>query len=159
MARTANDTRDKLITIGQRLFAEQGVFRVPLRLVIDQAGQRNTSALHYHFGGREGLLAAIIDRHNSGIENERAAAARRHSAPAARRPTFVSSCGPSSYHSPASWTPPTGREFLRVVAQLSDLFDLWDEGPPRHSRARPRRDGDARRSDRHEHSAESVTNG
>jgi hypothetical protein len=26
---------------------------------------------------------------------------------------------------------PEGREFLRVVAQLSDLFDFWDEGPPR----------------------------
>src|SRR3954447_1557764 len=72
VARTAHDTRDKLITIGQHLFAEQGVFRVPLRTVIERAGQKNTSALHYHFGGREGLLNAIIERHNDGIEDERA---------------------------------------------------------------------------------------
>ena len=71
MTRTANDTRDKLIVHGQRLFAEQGVFRVPLRLVVDQAGQKNSSALHYHFGGRDGLLQAIIERHNETIESER----------------------------------------------------------------------------------------
>ena len=72
MTRSANDTRDKLITHGQRLFAEQGVFSVPLRLVVEQAGQKNSSALHYHFGGREGLVQAIIERHNEGIEAERA---------------------------------------------------------------------------------------
>ena len=129
MARTAHDTRDKLITIGQHLFAEQGVFRVPLRTVIEQAGQKNTSALHYHFGGREGLLNAIIERHNIGIEEERAAmltalrsaeleddvaeVVRAFILPFARKLETVE-----------------GREFLRVIAQLSDLFDFWEDGPP-----------------------------
>jgi AcrR family transcriptional regulator len=129
VARTANDTRDKLITIGQRLFAEQGVFRVPLRLVIDQAGQKNTSALHYHFGGREGLLAAIIDRHNSGIEDERAGMLAEIRArddetdiPAVVRAVVL----PFARKLETA----EGREFLRVVAQLSDLFDSWDDGPP-----------------------------
>ena len=129
MARTADETRDKLITIGQRLFADQGVFRVPLRLVIDQAGQKNTSALHYHFGGREGLLAAIIDRHNNGIELERAdmLAAIRTDGHEADIPAVV-----RAFVSPFARKLETaeGREFLRVVAQLSDLFDSWDEGPP-----------------------------
>lgn len=129
MARTANETRDKLITIGQRLFAEQGVFRVPLRMVIDQAGQKNTSALHYHFGGREGLLAAIVDRHNSGIEDERAdmLATIRRDAREADIPSVV-----RAFVLPFARKLETaeGREFLRVVAQLSDLFDSWDDGPP-----------------------------
>jgi TetR/AcrR family transcriptional regulator, regulator of cefoperazone and chloramphenicol sensitivity len=129
VARTANETRDKLITIGQRLFAEQGVFRVPLRLVIDQAGQKNTSALHYHFGGREGLLAAIIDRHNSGIEDERAEmlGTIRANGSEADIPAVV-----RAFVLPFARKLETaeGREFLRVVAQLSDLFDSWDEGPP-----------------------------
>ncbi len=129
MARTAHDTRDKLITTGQHLFAEQGVFRVPLRTVIEQAGQKNTSALHYHFGGREGLLNAIIERHNVGIEEERAGmltalrsaeleddvaeVVRAFVLPFARKLETVE-----------------GREFLRVIAQLSDLFDFWEDGPP-----------------------------
>lgn len=130
MARTAHDTRDKLITIGQHLFAEQGVFRVPLRTVIEQAGQKNTSALHYHFGGREGLLNAIIERHNIGIEAERAAmleelrAARMDGDVAAVVSTFVLPFA-------RKLESVEGREFLRVVAQLSDRFDFWDEGPPK----------------------------
>lgn len=130
MARTAHDTREKLITIGQHLFAEQGVFRVPLRTVIDRAGQKNTSALHYHFGGREGLLNAIIERHNAGIETERAemldrirAAGQTGDIPVVVR-AFVLPFA-------RKLETAEGREFLRVIAQLTDLFDFWNEGPPR----------------------------
>jgi AcrR family transcriptional regulator len=130
VARTAHDTRDKLITIGQHLFAEQGVFRVPLRTVIERAGQKNTSALHYHFGGREGLLNAIIERHNDGIEEERAAMLEQIAADQL--------CGDIPVVVRAFVLPfarkletDEGREFLRVIAQLTDLFDFWDEGPPR----------------------------
>jgi AcrR family transcriptional regulator len=129
VARTANETREKLITIGQRLFAEQGVFRVPLRVVIDQAGQKNTSALHYHFGGREGLLMAIIERHNVSIEAERERLLRDivDNDLADDIPTVV-----SAFVLPFArkLDSEDGREFLRVVAQLSDLFDFWSEGPP-----------------------------
>ena len=130
MARTAHDTREKLITIGQHLFAEQGVFRVPLRTVIDRAGQKNTSALHYHFGGREGLLNAIIERHNAGIEAERAEmlAVIRAAGQTDNIPVVV-----RAFVLPFARKLDTdeGREFLRVIAQLTDLFDFWDEGPPR----------------------------
>jgi AcrR family transcriptional regulator len=129
VARTAHDTREKLITIGQHLFAEQGVFRVPLRTVIDRAGQKNTSALHYHFGGREGLLNAIIERHNAGIETERAEMLEdvRASGHTGDIPVVV-----RAFVLPFARKLETeeGREFLRVIAQLTDLFDFWDEGPP-----------------------------
>jgi TetR/AcrR family transcriptional regulator, regulator of cefoperazone and chloramphenicol sensitivity len=129
VARTAHDTRDKLITIGQHLFAEQGVFRVPLRTVIEQAGQKNTSALHYHFGGREGLLNAIIERHNTGIEAERAE--MLEGLRASHLETDVASVvGAFVLPFARKLESIEGREFLRVVAQLSDLFDFWDEGPP-----------------------------
>ena len=130
MARTAHDTRDKLITIGQRLFAEQGVFRVPLRLVVDQADQKNTSALHYHFGGRQGLLDAIIDRHNIGIETERASMLQRIRDDGRTDDIPAVVCSvilPFARKLESS----EGREFLRIVAQLSDLFDYWDEGAPK----------------------------
>lgn len=130
MARTAHDTRDKLITIGQQLFAEQGVFRVPLSTVIERAGQKNTSALHYHFGGREGLLNAIVERHNEGIEAERAVMLdeTRAAGNTGNIPVVV-----RAFVLPFARKLDTGegREFLRVIAQLTDLFDFWDDGPPR----------------------------
>ena len=129
MTRTANDTRDKLILHGQRLFAKQGVFRVPLRLVVDQAGQKNSSALHYHFGGRDGLLQAIIERHNGSIESERAqmldeirAHGRTGDVAAITRAVVL----PFARKLDTS----DGREFLRIVAQLSDLFDAWELATP-----------------------------
>ncbi|TZG25816.1 TetR/AcrR family transcriptional regulator [Sphingomonas montanisoli] len=49
----------KLILTGERLFSEQGVDGVPLREIALAAGQANNTAVHYHFGSREGLIAAI----------------------------------------------------------------------------------------------------
>lgn len=129
MARTANETRDKLIASGQRLFAEQGAFRAPLRLVVDQAGQKIASALHYHFGGREGLLQAIIEHHNESIETERAEmlAALRNDEQTTDIPALV-----RSVILPFARKLDTadGREFLRIIAQLSDLFDAWQLESP-----------------------------
>jgi AcrR family transcriptional regulator len=62
-ARPGTDsTRDKLLRAALHLFARQGL-DVPLRDINELAGQRNASALHYHFGGRPELLRAIIDRY------------------------------------------------------------------------------------------------
>ena len=61
MPRDASATRDSLVDSGRELFAREGVYSVPLSRVVSHAGQRNESALHYHFGGRQGLLNAIID--------------------------------------------------------------------------------------------------
>lgn len=53
-------TRQKLLDTATRLLAERGVDAVPLAEIVRAAGQRNTSALQYHFGGRDGLLRAIL---------------------------------------------------------------------------------------------------
>jgi AcrR family transcriptional regulator len=55
------DTREKLMDAARRLYAERGVFNVSLAEVVREAGQRNTSAIHYHFGSREQLLTAIME--------------------------------------------------------------------------------------------------
>ena len=56
-------TRDKLIDTAARLFAERGIESVSLAEVVRMSGQRNTSAVQYHFGGRDDLLLAILERH------------------------------------------------------------------------------------------------
>lgn len=62
------DTKERLLAAGERLFAREGIHRVPLREINALAGQRNPSALHYHFGSREGLVEAIMLRHQEAIE-------------------------------------------------------------------------------------------
>ena len=73
----AMDARDRLILTAERLVAEQGV-DVALRDVALAAGQRNNSAVHYHFGSRDGLLRAVLDRRNAAMEEERLALLAEH---------------------------------------------------------------------------------
>ena len=62
MPRDSAITRDKLIRSAEHLFARHG-FDVPIRDIQDGAGQRNATALQYHFGGKRELIMAILDKH------------------------------------------------------------------------------------------------
>lgn len=135
MPRDAASTRDALIAAGLDLFAEQGVYTTPLSRIVGAAGQRNTSALHYHFAvngldARHGLLFAIIDAQNEAIEAERRGMLDDVEAAAAttdlRRLVWA-------YVQPQANRLGSieGRRFLSIVSQLVDLFDRWDEDPER----------------------------
>ncbi len=50
-----------LIATAQRLFAERGIDAVSMREIAREAGQKNNSALTYHFGSKEALIQAILD--------------------------------------------------------------------------------------------------
>ena len=54
-------TRQRLLDAALRAFAEQGVATASLVEITRQAGQRNRGAVHYHFGGRQGLLVAVLE--------------------------------------------------------------------------------------------------
>ncbi|QEU96010.1 TetR family transcriptional regulator [Streptomyces kanamyceticus] len=62
-------TRIRLIETAERLFAERGVHAVSLREIAAAAGQRNTSAVAYHFGDKRGLVTAVY-AHRLGPTNE-----------------------------------------------------------------------------------------
>jgi AcrR family transcriptional regulator len=64
-------TRDKLLDAATRLYAARGVNNVSLNEIVRSAGQRNASALHYHVGGRNDVLVAILDRHVPVIRERR----------------------------------------------------------------------------------------
>src|SRR2546425_12152800 len=63
MPRDASKTREKLVDAAARAFAEDGVFSASLVDITRKAGQRNRGALHYHFGSREAVLCAVLERH------------------------------------------------------------------------------------------------
>lgn len=135
MPRDAASTREQLIEAGRRLFARDGLFTTSLRQVVVAAGQRNSSALHYHFGGRDGLVAAIIEVHNSGIERRRAEMLDALGDEPSLHELVEAVVLPQA----ALLDQPDGREFLAIISQLSDLFDRWDESeratPPQALRA------------------------
>ena len=81
--RSTEDTRLALIRAAERLFAERGVDSVSLREVSGAAGQANNSAVSYHFGSRERLVDAILERHSAPIQERYVAqldALERHGA-------------------------------------------------------------------------------
>ncbi len=65
-------TREALLESGAILFARQGVAGVTARHLHEAVGARNESALHYHFGGKDGLVAEILRLHLAAIEVRRA---------------------------------------------------------------------------------------
>lgn len=54
-------TRARILDAAERLFAERGVAAVSLREIGSAAGQRNNSAVQYHFGTRDALVRALYE--------------------------------------------------------------------------------------------------
>jgi len=63
-------TRQQLILAAERLFAESGIDGVSLRQINVAAGQKNSSAAHYHFGSKDALILSIY-QHRMEHVNER----------------------------------------------------------------------------------------
>jgi len=64
-------TRDRLLAAGERLFAEKGLDGVSIRM-ITAAAAANTAAIHYHFGSKDGLVRAILERRAAELGSRRA---------------------------------------------------------------------------------------
>ena len=65
----SGQTRQALLDAAERLFAERGVNWVSLREIVREGQQHNTSAALYHFGSREALIVAVVERRQA-ILNE-----------------------------------------------------------------------------------------
>jgi AcrR family transcriptional regulator len=63
METPAPGTRQRLVDAALRAFADHGVHNASLLEITRQAGQRNRGAVHYHFGSREGMIAAVLEQH------------------------------------------------------------------------------------------------
>jgi AcrR family transcriptional regulator len=64
------DTREKILDAAERHFAGHGFAGTSLRAVIREAGV-NLAAVHYHFGTKEDLLRAVLDRVVVPVNRER----------------------------------------------------------------------------------------
>ncbi|CAH0533715.1 hypothetical protein VST7929_01590 [Vibrio stylophorae] len=55
-------TKIHLLQVAEQLFASQGYSATSLRQLTAQA-QTNLAAVNYHFGGKKGLIQAVLNRH------------------------------------------------------------------------------------------------
>ena len=67
---TQESTKDRILDAAERLFAEHGYKGTSLRNVITAAGV-NLAAVHYHYGSKEALLDAIVERRATPVNIER----------------------------------------------------------------------------------------
>jgi len=73
------DAREAIIRTAERMIADQGV-NVALRDIAVAAGQRNNSAVQYHFGSRDGLIQAVAERPLDASETRRLKMLAQHEA-------------------------------------------------------------------------------
>jgi len=118
--RDATATREQLLDAATRLFAERGIHNVTVREVHEAAGQRNASALQYHFGSRENLLRAIVARHQEPIDAARAAWLERAGDLRGYTAALVEPLAQALLS-------PSGRDYLRIVTQVVAELGLRDE--------------------------------
>ncbi|MFI5715925.1 TetR/AcrR family transcriptional regulator [Nocardia sp. NPDC051750] len=72
MGRRGDRARQALLDAAEELFAAHGIDSVSNRRIAEHAGQSNHSAVTYHFGGRDELLRALVDRHREPVSRIRA---------------------------------------------------------------------------------------
>ncbi|MBO9522663.1 MAG: hypothetical protein J7518_14105 [Nocardioidaceae bacterium] len=121
MARDATETRARLLRAGEQRFARDGVAGAKLSDIVRDAGQRNDSAVGYHFGSRQGLLTAIVAKHMAAMEAHRALPAEGASLPE----VVEAIVGPTA----ALLGTEDGRDFLRIMAQLADWSGIGTGHP------------------------------
>jgi AcrR family transcriptional regulator len=66
-----SDVPNALIRAAEELFAARGSDSVSLRDIQVASGATNASAVQYHFGGRNGLIRAVLAKHDAGVERRR----------------------------------------------------------------------------------------
>lgn len=66
-------TKQALMRAAEKLIAEKGIENVTIRDIVQNSGQKNESALQYHFGNLKGLIAALHASRNAQIQAKRSA--------------------------------------------------------------------------------------
>ncbi|MEO3783985.1 TetR/AcrR family transcriptional regulator [Actinocorallia sp. B10E7] len=72
-----HSTRDRLLSAAERLFLSRAPEQVSVRAINAEAGL-NPGAVHYHFGSREGLIAALLERELAPLWADRLEDLARH---------------------------------------------------------------------------------
>ncbi len=115
-AKIGAGTVEELLQAAERLFARGGVENVALTQIVAEAGQKNRSALHYHFGSRAGVLAAVLNRRLMAINARREA--MMDALPAAPTAAQVLNAEVTPL-AQVALEEPWGADYLSILAQIT----------------------------------------
>jgi len=121
LPRDSTPTKASLLREAERLFASRGLYQVTVREITEAAGQRNASAVSYHFGSREGILREILKHHGLHLDDERGRMLQAVGEGASTRDLVAGLLVPFSHPLATD----RGRNYLRIVAQLTGRFAAW----------------------------------
>ena len=127
---TGADTKAALVRAAEHLMAKHGIEAAGLQDINRLAGQLNKTAVHYHFGDREGLLAAIGAKHREPINSER----HRILDEIEQRRSHTLRDLIEAYVLPlaSSLADPSGRDYIIIVSEgASRRGSRWLEHPER----------------------------
>ena len=114
-------TRTALMEAAERLIAEHGLHGVSIKDIVREAGQKNESALQYHFKNLAGLVDAIHARRNEETRQKRSEMLAALEA-AAGSPSVRDLCGLMVY--PSFLLAKTDSKFRHYVAAFSHEIAL-----------------------------------
>lgn len=72
MSQRSDRSREALMDSAEELFARHGIDAVSNRRITEHAGTANHSAVAYHFGTRDDLIRAMLERHLASMSHRRA---------------------------------------------------------------------------------------
>jgi AcrR family transcriptional regulator len=138
-ARSASALR--IVLAAERLFALHGIDGVSLRQISAESGSSNNSAVHYHFGSKEGLIAAIFHHRLPQLISERRLLTARCDPDDLRSrfeaqflPVLNLADAPDNHY--VSFVEQVQRRALASDAPRSDLPELPAEGQQSHDEFR-----------------------
>lgn len=108
--KVASGTRDRLLAAAERLLLTERYDEVSVRSICAEAGA-NPAAVHYHFGSKEALVAALLEDRLGGLWEARLADAAAHGS----LPALVDAVIDPFVALAAD---PVGRLHLRLLAQF-----------------------------------------
>lgn len=111
-------TRARLLDAAERLFASRGIDAVSVRDIVAEA-EANVASVNYHFGTKEGMLLAVLERRTRQMSSRRAEQLElletRADPPSVREIV-------EAYHAPIGQLldeePVAGQRYLTLVARL-----------------------------------------
>jgi AcrR family transcriptional regulator len=119
-----SDTKTRLLDAAETLFADHGIAETSLRDITTHA-EANLAAVNYHFGGKDGLLAAVFDRRLRPVNQERLelldafeSAAGADSVPLAQI-LYANLAPPFRMLDESGESGESGQRFMRIVARIN----------------------------------------
>ena len=68
----SKQTRQSMMRALEKLGAKHGLENVTVKAILEESGQKNASALQYHFGNRQGLILAVFIARTNEARTKRA---------------------------------------------------------------------------------------